>query len=176
MKGQGRFKQKAVEDAIGPYRERYPQPGGEENHSFFFVRAKKAYHRIEYDAVRYLESLGGGTSRLVTLNETLIVRNTLLAIQEHLPPSRFLRIHAAFIVGVKYVACFENNERWLKLLPPPDTVSGYALRIDFPIGKLYEKTIWEHLVVVKARRCGEPRHIKKLQLDADMEALENSHN
>jgi len=76
---------------------------------FMFVRADRKMVKIDFDAIIYIESYSDYLKIHLT-NETIITRQTISAIQAKLPSDQFLRIHRSYLIALKNISSFTNEE------------------------------------------------------------------
>ena len=75
---------------------------------FMFVRSDRKMIKIDYDTIRYIESYSDYL-KIHTVNETIVTRETITAIEAKLPKHQFLRIHRSYIISIKYIQSFTNE-------------------------------------------------------------------
>ncbi len=80
-----------------------------EAHDFMFVRSDRKMIKIDFDDIIYIESYGDYL-KIHTITETIVTRETISAIEAKLPGKRFLRIHRSFIIALKHISSFTNEE------------------------------------------------------------------
>ena len=91
-----------------------------------FIRVQDYYRKILYDDILWLESSGHYTTVGVRGTGTVLVCADLKRLHDHLPPSRFVRVHNRYVLNVFEIELFFGN----------------TLRIqgqDFPIGRTFRK-------------------------------------
>lgn len=79
-----------------------------EINEFMFVRADRKMVKIDFDAILYIESLSDYV-KILTLEKTIITRETISNLEEKLPKDKFIRIHRSFIVSFKSIASYTNE-------------------------------------------------------------------
>lgn len=79
-----------------------------ETNNFMFVRADRKMVKIDFDAICYVESLSDYV-KIITLEKTIITRETISNLEEKLPKDKFIRIHRSFIVSFKSIASYTNE-------------------------------------------------------------------
>ena len=76
---------------------------------YFFAKSNGKYERILFDDVLFVESMQNYV--IIHLpSQKHIVYMTLAAVQEQLPPSKFIKVHKSFIVAAEKVKTIDNNE------------------------------------------------------------------
>ncbi|GAA4900272.1 hypothetical protein GCM10023311_27280 [Flaviramulus aquimarinus] len=79
------------------------------DNDFMFVRADRRMIKIDFEAVIYIESYSDYI-KIHLANETIVTRETISAIEAKLPSKRFLRIHRSYIIALKHITSFTNEE------------------------------------------------------------------
>jgi two-component system response regulator LytT len=109
-----------------------PEVSGSQEH-YLFVKADYKLVRIDFDSILYIESLKDYVKiHLVENSKPIMSLSSLKAIEEKLPPGKFLRIHRSFIVAVNKI----------------DSISKSAVHIgnvDITVGDLYRDAFKELL-------------------------------
>ena len=80
-----------------------------EINDFMFVRADRRMLKIDFESIIYIESYSDYIKIHLT-NETIVTRETISAIEAKLPKQRFLRIHRSYIISLKHISSFTNEE------------------------------------------------------------------
>lgn len=80
-----------------------------ENHDFMFVRAERRMIKIDFDSIVYIESYSDYLKIHLSI-ETIVTRETISSIEAKLPNGRFLRIHRSYIIALKNISSFTNEE------------------------------------------------------------------
>ena len=80
-----------------------------EQHHFMFVRADRRMIKIDFTSILYIESYSDYI-KIHLENETIVTRETISAIEAKLPSDAFLRIHRSFIIALKSITSFTNEE------------------------------------------------------------------
>ncbi len=78
-----------------------------EENDFFFVKSGKQVHKIEYDAICYLEALKEYIA-IHTETEKILVYKRMKEVAEQLPP-QFIRIHNSYIVNLRHIRNIESH-------------------------------------------------------------------
>ena len=76
---------------------------------FMFVRADRRMIKIDFESIIYIESYSDYI-KIHLANETIVTRETISAIEAKLPNKRFLRIHRSYIIALKHITSFTNEE------------------------------------------------------------------
>ena len=91
------------------------------------IRSNKKYIQIETDTIHYIEASGNYT-KVITISETITIREKFLALLELLPKNDFMQVHKSFVVAVKHIKSIEGNQIF---------IADYIV----PIGKVYKSNI-----------------------------------
>ena len=76
---------------------------------FIMLKADKKNHKINFDTIRYFESIGDYVKVYLDEGKTLIISETLRKLEEILPPS-FIRVHKSYIIALKHLEYLEGNQ------------------------------------------------------------------
>ncbi|WP_142785979.1 LytR/AlgR family response regulator transcription factor [Changchengzhania lutea] len=82
---------------------------GTDSNDFMFVRADRRMIKIDFKSVIYIESYSDYI-KIHLSNETIVTRETISAIEAKLPIKKFLRIHRSYIIALKHISSFTNEE------------------------------------------------------------------
>jgi DNA-binding LytR/AlgR family response regulator len=88
---------------------KYPETPNVESNYFMFVRADRRMVKIDFESIIYIESYSDYI-KIHLANETIITRETISAIEAKLPSKSFLRIHRSYIIALKHITSFTNEE------------------------------------------------------------------
>jgi len=97
----------------------------EVNAGFIYFRADRKMIKLFYDEILYIESVKDYIKIFREGNNPLLVKQSITATEEMLPPHLFLRIHRSFIVAVNKITAFTSNDVDIQ-------------KIEIPIGRLYK--------------------------------------
>lgn len=100
------------------------------NESHIYVKSERKLYRISIGSIVYIESLKDYI-RIHSLEEKVVVYDTLKHILERLPINSFLQIHRSYIVAVHHLKILEGNRVWLN-----DS-------LQLPIGETYRKKVMD---------------------------------
>ncbi|AXT20404.1 response regulator [Flavobacteriaceae bacterium AU392] len=92
-----------------------------------FLRSNKKHTQVSTDTILYIEA-SGNYIKVITLSETIIVREKISDLIEILPKGSFIQVHKSFVVAIKYIKNIEGN----RLIVNNDTI---------PIGKHYKMNV-----------------------------------
>ncbi|MGB5417483.1 LytR/AlgR family response regulator transcription factor [Algibacter sp.] len=76
---------------------------------FMFVRSDRRMIKIDFESIIYIESYSDYI-KIHLANQTIVTRETISAIEAKLPSRKFLRIHRSYIIALKYITSFTNEE------------------------------------------------------------------
>ena len=80
-----------------------------DSNDFMFVRADRRMIKIDFESIIYIESYSDYI-KIHLAHETIITRETISAIEAKLPRKSFLRIHRSYIIALKHITSFTNEE------------------------------------------------------------------
>ena len=80
-----------------------------EHHEFMFVRADRRMVKMDFDSIVYIESYSDYL-KIHLVNEIIVTRETISAIEAKLPSNKFLRIHRSYIIALKNITSFTHEE------------------------------------------------------------------
>jgi DNA-binding LytR/AlgR family response regulator len=75
---------------------------------FVFIRDNGVLKRIRIDEILYLEAMGDYV-KLHTVQKFHAIHTTLKAVEEKLPPGRFMRVHRSYIVALDKIESIEDG-------------------------------------------------------------------
>ena len=75
---------------------------------FIFIRDSNVVRRLKLDSILYAEAMGDYV-KLYTPERFYAVHATLKAVEERLPPSRFLRVHRSYLVAVDKIDTLDGG-------------------------------------------------------------------
>ena len=102
-----------------------------ETNNFMFVRSDRRMLIIDFDDIIYIESYSDYI-KIHLVNETIVTRETITAIEAKLPSKQFIRIHRSFIIALAHITSFTNEHI---------VIHGQALTIS----RSYKKEVLELL-------------------------------
>lgn len=76
---------------------------------FIFVKSERRYFKVEYNSILFIEGLKDYVI-IQTENKRIITKMYLRTIYELLPKSIFFRINKSYIVNLKKIDSFDNND------------------------------------------------------------------
>lgn len=99
--------------------------------SYIYVREKNQVHKIQTDAIDYIESYGDYVI-IHNNNRKLTVRSTITTLEGMLPKADFIRIHRSYIIGITKITRFTAH-------------SLFVNEHELPIGPSYRKEVFKEL-------------------------------
>jgi DNA-binding LytR/AlgR family response regulator len=96
-----------------------------------FIRADKKVYQVNLDDILHLESLDDYV-KVVTVQCSYLVKDTLKSLLEELPATQFIRVHKSYVIAKNKIVFFEGN--YVKI--------GST---DIPIGAFYREEIFNRL-------------------------------
>ena len=100
-------------DAINNYRKNHSEKEitkiAEREAEFIFVKIDRQMVKIDFEELLYIESYADYL-KIHLLTDTKITRETITAIEEKLPSSKFLRTHRSFIVSIQKIESYTNEQ------------------------------------------------------------------
>jgi DNA-binding LytR/AlgR family response regulator len=96
--------------------------------AFLYFRSDRKMVKVLLDDIVYIESLKDYIRIVRTTQPPLVVKQSISMVEEMLPANLFMRIHRSFIVSLKKVTAYTQNDV---------EIDG----IEIPIGKLYKYQI-----------------------------------
>ncbi|HVI47945.1 MAG TPA: LytTR family DNA-binding domain-containing protein [Chitinophaga sp.] len=75
---------------------------------FIFIRDNGSLKRIRTEEILFMEAMGDYV-KLHTLQKFHAIHSTLKALEEKLPPSRFMRVHRSYIVALDKIEAIEDG-------------------------------------------------------------------
>lgn len=92
---------------------------------FIFIRDANIVKRLQLDELLYAEAMGDYV-RLQTPGRFYAIRNTMKAVEDRLPPGKFLRVHRSYIVAINKIDSLQDGTLTVngKPLPVADAYRG----------------------------------------------------
>jgi len=102
---------------------------GTETLSYFFINADYSLVKVVFSDIMWIEGLKDYLKiHLKSTSRPLVVRMTMKAIEEELPPSMFVRVQKSFIVSKEFVTSVRKN-------------SVFINDIEIPVGDNYKDAL-----------------------------------
>lgn len=92
---------------------------------FVYFRADRKMIKLFYDEILYVESIKDYIKIFRDGNAPLLVKQSISATEQLLPPHLFLRIHRSFIVSLNHITAFTNKDVEIQ-------------KVEIPIGRMYK--------------------------------------
>ncbi|WP_034057615.1 LytR/AlgR family response regulator transcription factor [Lacinutrix jangbogonensis] len=92
-----------------------------------FLRSNNKYNQVTIDTIEYIEASGNYT-KVITSNETIIIREKISDVLELLNDIDFIQVHKSFAVSKKHIKSIEGNRIFIS-------------ENSIPIGKTYKTNI-----------------------------------
>ena len=83
------------------------------NNDFMFIRADRRMIKVDFESIIYIESYSHYI-KIHLAHETIVTRETISAVEGKLPKRKFLRIHRSYIISLKNISSFTNEEITIK--------------------------------------------------------------
>ncbi len=92
-----------------------------------FLRNNKKYTQVEIDSILFIEA-GGNYTKVITVVETITIREKISTLIALLPKEDFLQVHKSFAVAPKHIKSIEGNMIF---------IADYIV----PVGKLFKTNV-----------------------------------
>ncbi|MDX2072273.1 MAG: LytTR family DNA-binding domain-containing protein [Haliscomenobacter sp.] len=101
--------QKAMERALERLeQERILEKTGQDS-GFLSIRADRKVHRLSFQRILYLQALDDYV-KIICTDGTLLPKITLSQLEKELPEQLFLRIHRSYIINLKFLQNYDQQE------------------------------------------------------------------
>lgn len=80
----------------------------EERNDFFFVRSDRKMIKIDFDQIKYIESISDYI-KIHLQTQSVVTRETISNIEAKLPKKEFIRTHRSYIVAIHMIESFTNE-------------------------------------------------------------------
>lgn len=96
-----------------------------EEEEFIFIRDSNIVRRLNLNEILYAEAMGDYV-KLYTAQKFYAIHTTLKAVEERLPPSRFIRVHRSYIAGITKIDTIQDGALIIngKSVPVADAYRG----------------------------------------------------
>jgi len=119
---------KAINKAFGSSVAQSPVlPPDQNARNSIFLKCDRKYVQVIIDDIQYVEA-AGNYAKVITLQETIIIREKISDLIELLPKEDFIQVHKSFAVAVKHISSIEGNMIF---------IGTYSV----PIGNMYKNNI-----------------------------------
>lgn len=85
---------------------------------FIFIRDSNIVRRLKLDDILFAEAMGDYV-KLYTTQKFFAIHTTLKAVEERMPPSRFLRVHRSYIVALPKIDTIQDGALVINGKPVP---------------------------------------------------------
>ena len=100
-------------DAINNYRKNHAEKETiiipEKESEFIFIKIDRQMVKIDFNELLFIESYSDYL-KIHLLTDTKITRETITAIEEKLPKSKFIRTHRSFIISIDKIESYTNEQ------------------------------------------------------------------
>ena len=100
-------------DAINNYRKNHAEKETiiipEKESEFIFIKIDRQMVKINFNELLFIESYSDYL-KIHLLTDTKITRETITAIEEKLPKSKFIRTHRSFIISIDKIESYTNEQ------------------------------------------------------------------
>ena len=80
-----------------------------DSNEFMFVRSERIMVKIDFNYIIFVESYSDYI-KINLHNKTIVTRETISAIEAKLPKKSFIRIHRSYIISIKHITSFTNEQ------------------------------------------------------------------
>lgn len=80
-----------------------------ESYDFMFVRSDRIMVKIDFNTIIYIESYSDYI-KIHLENKTIVTRETITSVEAKLPKEAFIRIHRSYIISIKNISSFTNEQ------------------------------------------------------------------
>lgn len=92
-----------------------------------FLKSEKQQVQVKFSEILFVEA-SGNYCKVVTVSETIVIRDKISSFLDKLSSSEFLQVHKSFIVAKKQINSIEGNRIKISLH-------------NIPVGKMYKKNL-----------------------------------
>lgn len=127
LKAITRLKRTMGQETVTPVNDYKPNP-----EAFVYLKVDKHMQKVLINEIVYIESWKDYIKVYLTTGKTLIVKQSISAMENLFSEHKFLRIHRSFIVSVNKISGYNG-------------ISVQVQSTELPIGRLYKQTVMERL-------------------------------
>lgn len=124
------FTPERLQQAIGKVQEKLKTLPGEQESDYLWLKTDAGHVKISFDEILWIESLDNYIKVHLTGERAKLIRMTMKAIQEALPPTKFIRVHRSYLVAISKIRQISATE----------LIVG---DMKITIGSLYKKEVLE---------------------------------
>ena len=106
-------------------------PAEKKTEAFVYFRADRKMVKVMLTDILYIESMKDYI-KIITINGTLITKQSISSVEEMLPEKEFVRVHRSYIVSLLHIKTFTAELIEIK-------------NTEIPIGKLYRNGVLKML-------------------------------
>jgi DNA-binding LytR/AlgR family response regulator len=101
---------KVMDTNLNTYENNYgnSENKNKQSEAFITLRADRKNLKVALDDILYIESLKDYI-KVVTVNKTIVTKQSISSIEEILPNNQFVRIHRSFIVSINKIETFTHE-------------------------------------------------------------------
>ncbi|MFR5658488.1 MAG: LytR/AlgR family response regulator transcription factor [Butyricimonas faecihominis] len=99
----------------------------EVENDYLFVKSERRYFKVNFEDILFIEGLKDYVI-LQLKDQRIITKMTLKAIHEQLPASLFFRINKSYIINIRHITSFDNNDVTIR---SHEIAIGNSYRDDF---------------------------------------------
>jgi len=100
--------------------------------AFVYLKTDRVMNRILVNEILYIESWKDYVKLFLTGKRTLLVKESISALENMLSSHRFLRVHRSYIVSLKNISSYDKS-------------CIYVAGTEIPIGRLYKQGVMNQL-------------------------------
>ena len=101
--------------------------------SFLFIKSDYKILRINFDDIKYIEGMNEYIRIFLTNSKPVMTLMSMKAIENLLPPDRFMRVHRSYIVSLSKISVIERNR------------IVFDGKIYIPVSEQYHKKFQEYI-------------------------------
>jgi len=90
-------------------------------------RSDRKMMKVHLEDILYIESLKDYI-KVVTVNQTIVTKQSISAMEENLPKEKFIRIHRSFIISLNKVESYTHDLIWVG-------------KTELPVSRMYKHTL-----------------------------------
>jgi DNA-binding LytR/AlgR family response regulator len=79
------------------------------NKDFLYIKSEYKIVRINLDNIKYIEGMSEYIKIHLTNSKPVMTLLSMKAIEDHLPPERFMRVHRSYIVSLEKITVIERS-------------------------------------------------------------------
>ena len=79
------------------------------NKDFLFIKSEYKIVRISLDNIKYIEGMSEYIKIHLTNSKPVMTLLSMKAIEDHLPPDKFMRVHRSYIVSLEKISVIERS-------------------------------------------------------------------